>query len=186
MDKRIIKSKKSIHEALLKLISTKSANKITVSEIARVAEIERKTFYLHYSCIEDVYVEVAQNIATEIENEVEKYITDSNNYQINNIFTALNTVITNNISFFRVISRNDSYSFLLLSFEDALARVITKIAKEIYHIKSPNINYYTDFYASGIIKLYKGWLRNDNNLSLERLTMIVTRVCFLSVDELTK
>ena len=41
MDKRIIKTKKSIADALLYLIEKKESNKITVSEIAEVAKIER-------------------------------------------------------------------------------------------------------------------------------------------------
>ena len=53
-------------------------------------------------------------------------------------------------------------------------------------LKSPNLKFYTDFYATGIVKLYRTWLRGDTNLTQEQLTNIVSRACFLSVEELTK
>jgi len=185
MDKRIIKTKNSISNALLKLIEEKSATKITVSEIAKLANIERKTFYLHYSCIDDVYLDIAKSLSNQVETEAEQYISNPG-YSITDIFTTLNIVINNNLSFFKAISKNDSYSFLLHSFEDSVSKVTSKIAIELYNIKSPNLKFYTDFYATGIVKLYRTWLRGDTNLTQEQLTNIVSRACFLSVEELTK
>jgi len=183
MDKRILKTKQRISDAFLKLIKEKPYSKITISEIAKIAEIERKTFYLHYNCIEDVYTDIESQIISELEAEVNKYI-NKPNYQIRNIYYNLNSVINNNIDFFKAVAINDSYSFLLHSFEKGLSKIIYKIASEICHVKSKNMVYYTDFYASGIVKLYADWLKGENDLSLDELTIILTRASFLSVDEL--
>lgn len=184
MDKRIVKTKNNISNALLKLIEMKSAREITVKEIAELAEIERKTFYLHYNCIEDVYKDIENNINEQLIAEANKYI--KSNYKITDIFNNLNKVIMNNIVFFKSVSKNDSYSFLLHSFENILSNIIYKIARENYNIKSNNLKFYTDFYAAGIVKLYTSWLKDETNLTLDELTIIVTRACFLSVDELSK
>ena len=183
MDKRIIKTKQRICDSFIELIKEKELSKITVSEIAKKANIERKTFYLHYNCIEDVYLDIESSITKELENEANNYF-DNPNYQIKNVYYTLNSVINNHIDFIKAISFNDSYSFLLRSFEKALARIIYKIATEICHVTSKNTKYYTDFYASGIVRLYKGWITNEYDLSLDELTIILTRASFLSVDEL--
>lgn len=48
MDKRVIKTRRNITETFLELFYKKDFEKITIKEIADAAEIERKTFYLHY------------------------------------------------------------------------------------------------------------------------------------------
>jgi len=183
MDKRIIKTKKSITDALLYLIEKKESNKITVSEIAEVAKIERKTFYLHYSCIEDVYNDLQKHIEDDFNEEIKK-ITKDPNFQFRNIYYNLNTVINNNINFFKSVAKNDSYSFLLHSFENILSSMICEVAINMCHVKSKNTKYYSDFYASGILSLYTKWLRGETDLSLDELTNILTKVSFLSADEL--
>lgn len=47
-DSRVIKTKLNIHHAFIKLFSKKSFEDISVKEIADVAQVSRKTFYLHY------------------------------------------------------------------------------------------------------------------------------------------
>ena len=138
MDKRILKTRKSICDALLKLIETKSSNKITVTEIASLAQIERKTFYLHYNSIDDVYKDIEKSISKELEEEANKYINKSE-HKIEDIFKNLNLVINNNFNFFKSVCKNDSYYFLVRSFETLLSKIILKIAIENYNIKSKNI-----------------------------------------------
>ena len=51
-------------------------------------------------------------------------------------------------------------------------------------MNSKNIKYYASFYSAGIIKLYKDWLRGETNLTLDELTRILTRVSFMSAEDL--
>lgn len=54
MDLRVEKTKRSIINAFLKLRSQKPLEKITVKELASLAEINKATFYLHYHDIYDL------------------------------------------------------------------------------------------------------------------------------------
>ena len=63
-DKRINKSKNAITNALLKLMKEKSLSEITVSELTKTADINRKTFYNHYDSIDAVLKELEQNCTT--------------------------------------------------------------------------------------------------------------------------
>ena len=62
MDKREIKTKRSIKNAFLKLRSKKSIEQITVKELAEEAEISKATFYLHYR---DIY-DLSDTLGTEV------------------------------------------------------------------------------------------------------------------------
>jgi len=57
-DLRVIKTKERIEEALLSLLKTKPLEKITVTELARTAMINKGTFYLHYLDIFDLYRQI--------------------------------------------------------------------------------------------------------------------------------
>lgn len=62
MDMRIERTKKSIINAFLQLRSNKPLEKITIKELAALAEINKATFYLHYHDIFD--------LSEQLENEV--------------------------------------------------------------------------------------------------------------------
>lgn len=53
MDKRIRRTKSAVFNAVLELMLEKDANKITVLELCKKADINKSTFYLHYSSIDD-------------------------------------------------------------------------------------------------------------------------------------
>ena len=48
-DARVRYTKRVLKESFLKLLKEKSVNKITVKEVCELAELNRATFYLHYS-----------------------------------------------------------------------------------------------------------------------------------------
>ena len=54
-DRRQIKTKKAIIAAFITLLQQKNISKITITELSKLADIDRKTFYLHYNSIEELY-----------------------------------------------------------------------------------------------------------------------------------
>ncbi len=62
IDRRIVKTKRAINVALLQLLDTKEPEEITITELTTCADINRKTFYLHYTCIKDVAAELQRNL----------------------------------------------------------------------------------------------------------------------------
>jgi AcrR family transcriptional regulator len=53
MDKRIVKTKTAIFNAIFELSTEKNLDKISVIELCKKAGINKSTFYLHYSSMED-------------------------------------------------------------------------------------------------------------------------------------
>lgn len=53
-DKRVVRTRAAISKAFSRLLDNMPYSKITVSAIAREANINRKTFYLHYSSVDDL------------------------------------------------------------------------------------------------------------------------------------
>lgn len=60
IDRRVIKTKRAILDAFMGLVATMPYEKITISALAREANIDRKTFYLHYASIDDLLEDVME------------------------------------------------------------------------------------------------------------------------------
>ena len=58
MDRRILKTKRAIYNAFVELLSEKEINHITITDISKKADINRKTFYNYYSDIYEVMEEI--------------------------------------------------------------------------------------------------------------------------------
>lgn len=69
-DLRVIKTERAIYSALVNLLNKKDLEKITVSELAERAEINKATFYLHYSDIYSLYQEALARHIKEIIGEL--------------------------------------------------------------------------------------------------------------------
>lgn len=61
-DRRIERTRMSIRNAVMQLIIEKDFGQITVKELAERADINRKTFYMHYTSVQDVIEEVQNEI----------------------------------------------------------------------------------------------------------------------------
>ena len=71
LDRRILKTRKALFAAFDRLICSKDYDKITISELAREADIDRKTFYLHYASIDAMLDDRVDAIVGEILDAVE-------------------------------------------------------------------------------------------------------------------
>ncbi|MEH7381846.1 TetR/AcrR family transcriptional regulator [Bacillus sp. JJ1533] len=66
LDRRIIKSKRAMKEAILALMNEKDFKEISVSDIVRVADLNRGTFYKHYQYKEDILHEFMEEVITDL------------------------------------------------------------------------------------------------------------------------
>ena len=65
-DRRVVRTRKAIREAFFKLMENQDYHKITIASVAREADIDRKTFYLHYRSVSDLVDEVIRDEAQKI------------------------------------------------------------------------------------------------------------------------
>lgn len=79
-----VRSRRLICNALLELLDEKPLEKITVTDIAKRADVNRGTFYLHYNSVNDVVDELQETLIA----QMDQYFTDKNI-----TFTAENIMI---------------------------------------------------------------------------------------------
>ena len=65
-DLRIVKTRTNIKNSLIDLLAEKNVSKITVTELAEKAMINRKTFYRHYNTVQDVVDDINYDMINEL------------------------------------------------------------------------------------------------------------------------
>ena len=70
-DRRTLYTKGVIKDAFLAALKTKSYDRITVSDLCKVAEINRSTFYLHYADALAVFDEILDELLDGITDKID-------------------------------------------------------------------------------------------------------------------
>jgi AcrR family transcriptional regulator len=69
-DRRVLRTRQALQDALLSLMKEKNYNAITVEEITEQANVGRTTFYLHYQDKEDLLLEKFTDLIRELTEEI--------------------------------------------------------------------------------------------------------------------
>ena len=72
-DLRVTKTRRLIKATFLELVQAKPVQKITVTELAKRAEISKGTFYLHYLDIYDLYNQMVEETMAKIAGSFDPY-----------------------------------------------------------------------------------------------------------------
>lgn len=91
MDLRIQRTKSAIKDAFLSLREKKAIEKITVTELTKLANINKATFYLHYSDIYALSDEIENSVIDEIllDLQVQDKFFENPQQYANEIFNAI-------------------------------------------------------------------------------------------------
>ncbi len=120
-DRRFQKNKREIRKAYISLVQEKGYQKVTISDIAERADINRMTFYAHYDMVEDVFSEFVD----EMENKIIDEISKTDKFELDYLFKLLNNLMYQEIDFFRYIAKEDNCA----DFRTAFRKTIEKILK---------------------------------------------------------
>lgn len=181
-DRRIAKTKNALREGFVTLLKTKSLNDITVAELCRVSNVDRRTFYNHYNNVGE--------IVDEIDAIAERILADAiNDIPINTkeFFDQFTKIMLTNMDYYEVIVREDR-SFAAL--EARCKRILSKALFDYYrdhsNIDDLYLEYMAEYCASGIMSVYTHWIRHGQNLQIEELSRLAFDFTIADWDDFIK
>ena len=122
-DRRVLRTKKNIRQAFLHLLSEKSLSQITVKELSDLADINRKTFYMYYSNIEDIFAELEDELVLKLVHVFEKELFQKEMFDSYSFFENLNRTIQEDIGLYRILNHSDLLPHLIQRAKNALIEV---------------------------------------------------------------
>lgn len=173
-DRRVIKTKHAIFKAFVELLNEKDVNQITITDIAKKANINRKTFYNYYS---DAY-----EVMEEIENlTVEAFINNMGTVKFTNmadflteIFIKFTETVNKDLEFFNLLFKTNNRSFLIVKIVEALKEYVQKRIEESNELDIPRFEVVSNFYLSGVLSVYMNWFMNNYDQSIEEISALLT------------
>ena len=183
-DRRVLRTKKNIRQAFLHLLSEKSLSQITVKELSNLADINRKTFYMYYSNIEDIFAELEDELVLKLVHVFEKELFQKEMFNSYYFFENLNHTIQEDIDLYRILNHSDLLPHLIQRAKNALIEVFFR--KYNISADSDNERYilYAEYAASGILSMYTKWFSRDFHMSLEELTRTAAEITLYGLQHL--
>jgi len=177
-NRRVKMTKRMIKDALLDLLEREPLSKISVTDLCKLADVNRATFYAYYSD--------PQALLREIENDAMESFPVPENAK--SYYTA-EDLMRSHAEFFRAIRENAKVFRVLMvrtDGDDFTQRVIAFLMEKYYRHsegdKSLLIRYEYVFATYGCIGLLKEWVRTDFPISAHKFAEIVVQMCIKATD----
>ena len=174
--KSAIRSKSFIKHALIKLLSEKDYDRITVTEVIEASGISRGTFYSHYKSLDDVL----NQISDEEYNRMVNLIGDN----IEMFFDPEILLLFISNIFAYIEEDKDYYTKIILYYPlytDIMKKISDKYKSEVYRIlkekstikTDEEANYFLIFAIGGIQNEILQWANNNSGLNAEIVVNIL-------------
>lgn len=166
MDLRVLKTRTAIKDTFKEMIMEMEASKISIKELTERALIHRKTFYLHYTCIEALYEDVLSELA-------EPYFAEIDKLDVNAPFTEVNRV------FFEYMAAQEPYVEKIVcdnSYREFADKFFMAMMQHNRSRHNPYAKFSTEeqnvintFLGTNSINIYRIWVQDKKSIPLEDL-----------------
>ena len=172
-DRRVRRSRRLLKESLLELMQEKQFSEITIRDVTDHADMNRATFYLHYTdtakLLQSVTEDLLEGAQKLIDSHIQETVADRTTRPI---FEPILDFGVEHWDICTVLRENNAASH----FSEYLHQLIQKNGGEIvrawFHPKDDRqLSYLLGFVTSGLIGLIEEWFENGMDLSkVELLT----------------
>lgn len=181
-----------MNTALISLLEKKEFAYITVSEICRVAGVNRSTFYLHYETMGDLLEETTRYLLEDFrscfpidEQAITRRFQDVELSKLNFITDEYLHPYLRYMRDHRrvfVITLSNAAQFEVEKIYQRLYKYVFDPILERFHYSEAYRPYVMRFYLNGVNAIVTEWLKTDCRLSVEEISAVI-RQCIFGQDE---
>ena len=158
MDRRVRKTKSQLRAGLARLMQEKGIGEITVKELVNEVDINRSTFYLHYSDIPALLREIEDDMMEEMERAVREHPIkeDSTSRFIEDIFRVLNE----NREISRALIGPHGDLGFVRRIEKLLEENSSEFLAQLFPERVQDMKYFYSYCLNGCLGFVKTWLED--------------------------
>ena len=181
-DRRAKRTERELKKAFLSLLAEKPIDKITIKDLTDRADINRGTFYLHYTDIYDLFSEIEKETINKVNEATEKHTPQELKKDIYPLIHDLFAGIDENREIFTMLFENNRNS-------DFSEKITNAIKIKCYYdwdaifkdANKDNYGVYSSFIISGCIGLIRYWVMYGNE-SVDEISDMAKRLIISGVD----
>lgn len=185
MDLRIVKTRENLNKALVDQLHHKPLSKITVTELCRMAKINRSTYYLHYRDPYDQYEKLENSIYQDFADTIDAFIEQNRNWFTDLIASdkvaqaklveELFSYIKRNALIYGIsLPMNQGNDFLNKLYLAGHDRFFDTFSKTASQSELQQFEYFFAFVASGCVGVLRQWVTQgmkESPRDMARLTI---------------
>ncbi|MBP3437614.1 MAG: TetR/AcrR family transcriptional regulator [Clostridia bacterium] len=181
-DRRVLRTKKAIHNAFVSLLAERSIDDISISEIAKRADINRKTFYSYYGGIHMLLNEIEQSVLTDFVFALSEIAFESPQQYTKALLNRVHAVFSRNLEFYRCLLLSEKDSYFSVRVSAALCALIKDLLQKQIEIDDTQAEISIRYILSGIFSAYRDWFAIGQRLSEEEFFSLLEALCFNGVN----
>ena len=180
VDLRIVKTKEALHIALLTLLKNKPLEAISISEICRVAKVNRGTFYLHYAQVGDLFEEYFKEIMDDLAasyQEPYRYVAKLNPKELNPATIRIFHHVEKYKEYYRIIlSKNVPLTYYYLLLEEVKSLLTDTMDKNFHLEEAIDSSFHAAYAANAILGLVIQWYNDDFQQDANYLNDLLVKI----------
>lgn len=172
VDRRVRKTRKQLREGLARLLETKSIRDIKVKELVEEVDINRSTFYLHYSDIYDMLEKIEEELFQEIQDAMQAHPISADVHSLDFIRQMFQIMEDNRAICKALCGPNGDIAFVS-RMEDVVGSEAVQVIEPLFKIEKKQLRYSYAYCLNGCVGLIKMWLLNDGRETPEQMADIL-------------
>ena len=169
-DRRVIRTQRSIRNALAQLLVEKDVEKISIKEIAERADVDRKTVYNYYSSVYEILAELENDWVEDFDQFTKRLENVRGAEYLEQFFPLLTELIADDIELYKQLMRMGSQSRVINRLTEFLNEKIKKAFARSYELEEEQVNLAAEFVLAGLFWSYRSWFNSDRKKSLKEFS----------------
>ena len=170
-DRRIRRTQKMLKDSLIELMTERDFKNISVKDITERADLNRGTFYNHYT---DTY-DLLQKM-DDFQDMIDNFLCSSKNGSLMPILLPVIQYIEENVKIARILFENSASSDFVYRFHQLISDNGTAIFKKQYPgIDDVSLSYFIEFITFGLTGVLRCWINNGMKESKEKIAEIADK-----------
>jgi AcrR family transcriptional regulator len=182
MDRRVKYTKKVIKDTFIDLLDKKDISKVTVSEICKIADVNRATFYRYYLDVFDLLEKMEQEFVEDVK---AAYGTkDSEKQSLAYYATSLLNMCYDNQKLAKILFTSTGKPYFLNSIlEECYNRCKVRWIRAVPDIDEDDIEYASVFIFNGALGVVNYWIKCDFDKSVDDVAKIIQDLAHYGLDK---
>lgn len=185
LDRRKKYTRMVLKESLMSLLKEKSISSITVKEVCEVADINRSTFYSHYSDPYDLLHQIEEEIIEDMNDTLSSYNVNKNEEALLMTEQLLEYIAANRDICHILFSEHGDATFQKRVMQIAHEHTIKNWLDE-HEMDTKTSEYISLFAISGSIHVIESWLKNGMNKSPKEISNLIIKLTNQGISSFKK
>lgn len=172
-DRRIRRTQKMLKSSMIELMNEKDFKDISVKDITEKADLNRGTFYNHYTDTYDLLAKMESDVLSDFQEMIDSCLPDTQKGSLLPILLPVIQYIEENVSIVSILFENSASSDFVYRFHKIISDNGSAIFKKRYpSTDETSLAYFIEFITYGLTGVLRHWIHGGMKEQKETIAKI--------------